>query len=341
MLGVAPGALPDRLELAWAYETGGPVVSSPVSDGVFVYVGSSDQALHAVDLATGDKRWVFKTDDIIDAPPLVHGGRVYVGSYDFFFYAVDAANGGLLWKHETGDKILGAATHFRGADGVERIIVGSYDSVLYGFDAASGEVLWRHKTADSINSTASLAGHEALFGGCDALLHRVDVRTGVEIGAIELGEGCQVGGPAAVVGRTAYLGHYGEQVIAVDLDSGDMLWSFRSPRRQPFYASPAVVGDRVIAAGRDKGVYCLDRASGEVQWTYSARRKIDASPVVCGDKVLIGSGDGRFVMLRLDDGEEVWSYDLGKAVFSSAAVVGQRVLVGCNDGKLYCFEAPE
>ncbi|MFQ5507680.1 MAG: PQQ-binding-like beta-propeller repeat protein, partial [Planctomycetota bacterium] len=136
--GVAPGSMPERPELAWTFETGGAITSSPVVADGTVYVGSDDGSVHAVWLASGKKRWSYATGDIIEAPPLVLDGRVYVGSSDFFLYALDATTGKLAWKQETDDRILGGANWVRTPDGVTRILVGSYDNKLHCFDADSG-----------------------------------------------------------------------------------------------------------------------------------------------------------------------------------------------------------
>ena len=57
--GRAPGSIGDKLELAWSFATEDAIVSSPVVEDGIVYVGSSDQSLYAIDVATGKKKWSF------------------------------------------------------------------------------------------------------------------------------------------------------------------------------------------------------------------------------------------------------------------------------------------
>jgi outer membrane protein assembly factor BamB len=336
--GVAAGTLGDRLELAWSFETGGAIISSPVVVEGIAYFGSTDGSVYAVDVASGEKLWSYVTFDIVDSPPLVHNGRVYVGSYDFFFYALDAASGELVWKYETDDKIVGGANWIRSPDGGTQILVGSYDNRLYCFDAESGEKLWEYETDNFINGTPAISNGRVVLGGCDTVLHVVSAVTGEPIDLVDLGPDSHVIGSAALSGDRAYLGHYGNAFVCIDLEVGEQVWSY--PSRQQFYSSPAIGPDRVVFGGRDGAMHCVRRSDGEPLWSFATSRKIDSSPVICGDKVVFGSGDGRIYMLNLSDGEEVWKYDVGQQINSSPAVAEGLILIGANDGRLYAFRPP-
>lgn len=337
--GVSAAALGDAPTLAWRFDTGGDILSSPVIAGGLVYVGSTDNAVYAIDLATGVQRWKFETKDMVEAPPLFLDGRVYVGSSDFFFYALDAADGALAWKHETKDQILGGANWFRDADGRARLLVGSYDANVYCFDVDGGAPLWTYQTDNYVNGSPAIAGRETLFGGCDAALHLVDLQTGAQTAKVELGEGCQIAGSVAMHGDRAYFGHYGNEFLRVDLEAGEVEWRYQG-KRQGFCSSPAVDERVVVFGGRDRHLHCARRSDGAPLWKFRTKRKVDASPVICGDKVVFGSGDGRLYMLRVADGEQVWSYDIGKPIYSSPAVVDGMIVIGAGDRRVYAFSAP-
>ena len=337
--GVSAAAIGDAPSLAWRFETKGDILSSPVIAGGVVYVGSTDNAVYAIDLATGEQRWKFETKDMVEAPPLFLDGRVYVGSSDFFFYALDAKDGSLAWKRETKDQILGGANWFRDADGRARLLVGSYDANVYCFDAQGGAQLWTYQTDNYVNGSPAIAGRETLFGGCDAALHLVDLETGAQTAKVELGEGCQIAGSVAMLGDRAYFGHYGNEFLRVDLESGEVEWRYAG-RRQGFCSSPAVGERFVVFGGRDRHLHCARRADGAPVWKFRTKRKVDASPVLCGDKVVFGSGDGRVYMLRVSDGELLWSYDIGKPIYSSPAVVDGKIVIGAGDKRVYAFSAP-
>ena len=220
--GIAACELPERLELLWTYDTGKAVVSSPVVVDGRVYVGSDDKHLHAIDFESGAPVWKFATEDIIEAPPLVREGVVYCGSADMRVYAVAAATGEERWRFEGGDQFLGGANWLPATEELgARIVVGCYDNKLYCLDAASGAKVWEYQTENYVNGTPAVAGQQVVFGGCDAVLHVVDGVTGLASAEIALGEACHVAGSTAVVDGRAYLGHYGNAFVCVDLASGE------------------------------------------------------------------------------------------------------------------------
>src|SRR4051812_37132311 len=77
--GVAASAIPDKIDLLWQFSTKDSIESAPAVADRVVYVGSMDEHLYALDLATGKEKWKYKATDAIKAPPSVHAGAVYVG----------------------------------------------------------------------------------------------------------------------------------------------------------------------------------------------------------------------------------------------------------------------
>jgi eukaryotic-like serine/threonine-protein kinase len=336
--GSSPALIGTQPKVAWTFTTKAEILSSPVIQDGTVFVGSTDNSVYAIDLKTGAQRWSYPTKDMVEAPPLVLNGKIFIGSSDFFFYALDAKSGELLWKFECQDKVLGGANWFVGKDGKKRIVFGSYDAHVYCFDE-DGRKLWDYETDNFVNGSPAIHNGEVIFGGCDAGLHLVDGESGARITKIDLGSGCQVAGSVALLDDKAYFGHYGNEFLRVDLDSGEVDWRYPS-KREGFCSSPALNDTYAVFGGRDKNLHCVLRKDGTPQWKFKTRRKVDASAVITGDKVLFGSGDGRLYMLSLATGKEVWSYDIGKPVYSSPAVVNGMIVVGASDHRVYAFHAP-
>lgn len=341
LTGVAPGALADDYQVRWKYEAGAAIVSSPVVAHGTVYIGCDDGALHAIDLASGEGRWAFPTEDIIEAPPLVVGDTVFVGSSDFFVYAVDARSGEQRWKFEAEDRVLGSCNWVPAPDGKGvHIIFGSYDSRVYCVDGADGAKVWVYETEDQVNGTPSIWGERVVFGGCDSVLHQVNVRTGKSVGGLPMGDECQIAGSAAIEDGKAYFGHYGNAFVSIELETNETRWSYDSDRHA-FFSSPSLGAELIVFGGRDRHLHCAKKETGAPVWTFKTRRKVDSSPVICGDKVVFGSGDGWVHVLTLADGKAVWSYEVGRPVFSSPAVVDGVIIIGASDGNVYAFEPKE
>src|SRR3982751_2997758 len=86
----------------WTFGTGDLVDSSPNIDGSSVYIGSDDDNVYKLNLATGAMVWSFTAGDNIQSKPNIVGGVVYFGSDDNNVYAVDAATGLEDWHFTTG-----------------------------------------------------------------------------------------------------------------------------------------------------------------------------------------------------------------------------------------------
>ncbi|HCN10145.1 MAG TPA: Pyrrolo-quinoline quinone, partial [Lentisphaeria bacterium] len=105
--GVSSSRLAPAYELAWRFETGDAVKSSPVVANGVVCFGSLDTFVYAVSLAAGEKIWSFETAGGVASTPLLHNGRVFVGSGDARLYAFDMKDGKELWHYTCNDRIEG------------------------------------------------------------------------------------------------------------------------------------------------------------------------------------------------------------------------------------------
>src|ERR1051325_1366964 len=243
LTGIAPGKLPESLSLQWQFKMGGPTKSSAAISGGRVFIGSDDGLVYALDFANGQKVWTFKTGGPIESSPLVLNGKVYVGSSDNFLYALNAADGKDVWKLETGDKILGAPNWVKApnSDAVW-ILAGSYDFKLYSVDANSGKTNWTFETGNYINGSPAVADGKTVFGGCDALLHVINLADGTKIKEVEAG--AYIAGSGAFEKGKFYIGHYDNEFLCADLNARKITWKFHD-RNFPYFSSPALTADRV------------------------------------------------------------------------------------------------
>ena len=324
------------LKLDWVFDAGDFLKSSVVVSEGIAYVGADTGILHALDVKTGKEKWQYKTGLSIEAPPLVHAGMVYVGSTDGFLYALDSESGKLKWKYETDGEIMGAANQAvrpKSKDSV--IVVGSYDNFVHCVDAKKGKVIWKFETQNYVNGVPTIYNDKyVVFGGCDSVLYIVNLENGKLIRSVEVE--APIAASVAVGDGVGYVGNMDRAVMAFDLDTGEVVWNYRS-KSFPYFSSPALTAKQVLIGGRDKGLHCINRVSGKNEWRFAARGRIDSSPVVAEDKVVFGSMDGKLYLISLEDGTEIVSYEVGEAISSTPALAGGRIFVGCEDGKVYAF----
>ncbi len=134
-------------------------------------------------------------------------------------------------------------------------------------------------------------------------------------------------------------------------NSSTLNWSFldKGFGLQDFYASPAVMGNRVYTGAAQMKVtggsgrfYCLDADTGAVVWSKKGFKPFFSSPAVTEDMVITGEGfhydpDCRVLAFDVNTGELKWSYQTKSHVESSPFVAEGRVFIGAGDDGLYCF----
>jgi len=268
---------------------------------------------------------------------LLLNDTIFIGSLSGDFFALHADSGAIQWQVRCGNSIYGSANWTRHADtGESLILVGCYDNKLYCFKAASGEIVWTYETDNYINGAPATDGKNIVFGGCDELLHIISVKDGSKLG--EVWAGSYIPGSAALVDNKAYVGHYDNQLVCIDIKAKKIIWTYSDQEKGgPFFASPAVGKDRVVISSRDYYLHCVARETGQQLWTFGTRDEIDSSPVIAGNKVVVGSIDGRLYLVSLEDGAMLWSYEIGSMLISSPAVAGGFIAIGADDGRLYVF----
>ncbi len=131
-------------------------------------------------------------------------------------------------------------------------------------------------------------------------------------------------------------------------------WTFRLPAKGAIASSPLVIGDRVYVAAAHDGafrpygaVYCLDRGTGKVVWTFDEKGKMKqvfSSPVVVDGKLYIGEGfhqdsECRIFCLSAETGEKLWEYGTDSHTESTPAVVGGKLYCGAGDDGMFCLSA--
>ena len=226
------------------------------------------------------------------------------------------------------------------------MLFGSYDGFLYCLNRENGELVWKFETEGYVHGTpgiwtqsANETGNTqnfAIVTGCDSYLRVLNINDGTQVRQVNLG--AYVGASAAVSGNHVYCGTYGSEILGVNLDTGEIAWRYRHPKRRfPFFASAALTEDMVVIGGRDKMVHALSPETGEPLWTYTTKSRIESSVVIVGKRAFFGTTRGVFIALDVSTGESVWEFATGSSIVASPSVADGKIYIGTEDGILYCF----
>ena len=129
--------------------------------------------------------------------------------------------------------------------------------------------------------------------------------------------------PAIVNDGVMFVTTPGNQVIAIDARTGDLLWLYEHEMPEDVIGfhytnrGVALFGDKVYMATLDARIIALDAATGEVVWDESVADNargyyMTLAPLTARGKVMVGVSGGELgirgfvVALDTETGEEVW-----------------------------------
>ena len=185
----------------------------------------------------------------------------------------------------------------------DRLVFGSYDGHLYAFERGGPE------------SVGRLAWRFPLEGA---------------IGPV-------IGGPAIYDG-TVYFGSSDHGIYAVDLDTGEAVWTEPFKGENWIWGTPVVDDERVYVGSMDHHVYVLDRLTGQLVWDVDLGGSVPGSVTLADGLLLAGGVDKRLHALDVDDGSERWVTDsLEGWIWGRPVVEDGFVYVGTLNGQVHSF----
>ncbi len=336
MTGVSTESLTLPLQLSWKQMLDKPIKATAVSDGRHFYLGDGKGKFVAMRAENGSFAWEYDAKFAIEGSAALVHDCVIFGSMEGSVIALEAATGKERWRFKTEGEIH-AAPNIVEVNGRSLVLIGSYDNNLYALDAKTGEKVWVVETGNYVNGSAGIVDGKAAFGGCDGFLYFVQTADGREAGKYEAQN--PIASTVAASGSLAILGHYGNELLAVDTKKMVPQWTYKD-REFPFFSSPAVSGDGHVYAGdRGKRLHCLRLADGTEKWAFRAKGRVDSSPVIMGSHVVFGSDDGNIYILKTEDGTEAWKYEMGPPIQTSPCIAQGLLVMGADDGSIYAFKA--
>jgi outer membrane protein assembly factor BamB/tetratricopeptide (TPR) repeat protein len=265
----------------WEFETGGRVRSSPTVVDGLLFVGTDDNAVYAVDTESGEEQWAFETDGDVGSSPTVVGGTVFVGSDDGNLYAIDASSGTEQWSVETGGAVEGSPVVHDGT-----VFVGSADGSLYAVATGSGETEWTFETEGPIRASPTVASGIVYAGSDDRNVYAVDAGSGQEEWSYETvgGLSAPTVGDGGFVRETLFIGDRTGTVYALNAELGGLRWS--KDVGDDIRAAPTLVSGRLLIG--NSSLYSLDPETGEENW--STDLDPTSAPTVWEGTLFIGAG---------------------------------------------------
>lgn len=279
-----------------------------------LYVTTGFGELIALDQASGKVLWRQKFDAAVGGAPTVSGEIVYVVARDASAWAIRTTDGKVLWQ-------LPGTPSGSGMTGVsapavnDRMVVFPFPSgEMIGALKNGGLTLWQSKVAGARPGRA---------------YSRVIDLTGDPV----------------IAGDVVYAGSSAGKVTALDVNSGERLWTATEGAVSPVQ----VAGGALFLVSDENRLVRLDAATGEVVWgvelPYFTKDKVKKQqsihvhygPLLAGGKLFLASSDG---LLRVYDpvsGNLIGQAEIPGGAATDPVVAGGTLYVVGRNGQLHAF----
>ncbi|MBC6935708.1 MAG: protein kinase [Chloroflexi bacterium] len=321
------------IEPKWKFLTEDEIRSSAVVHRDFVFVGSYDTNVWAVNLSTGAFVWKYPTHGGIAASPAVDDSNklVLFGSEDNTFYAVDYRNGRINWSYTTQDKIRSTA---RIATEVDAVFFGSDDGHLYALASPNGRFLWKFQTGEAVRSRPVITNEVIIFGAESGEIFALGL-DGKRKWSYRTRRPVTSSPFVDKVEGICYVGSSDNNVYALDASSGYSSWRFRT--NGPVISSPVVEEDLLFFGSADGHLYAINAQTSREKWKFATDKPIISSPVVHQGAVYFGGTDEYLYCVDMQTGKERWKFKTNGAITSTPCIANDVIIFGSFDKTLYAL----
>ena len=274
-----------------------------------VFVAGHRGDVGSLDATTGEFLWNVDTDVSISAGVGVGEGLALVGTIDGEVVALSAVDGAERWRAQLSSEVLAPP---RAANGV--VVVRTVDGTFTGLNAADGQRRWAFSyTVPPLSlrgSAPPLVAQGLVIAGLDTgKLLVLTLDNGVPVweqviapprGRTELDRIVDIDSEPRVVQNLLFVAAYQGNVTAIDLSSGNTVWSRDFSNHSGLDADL----DGVYLPDETSTVWALEIRNGAPLWKQEALvgRRL-STPVVAGDYVVVGDFEGYLHWLDARNGQ--------------------------------------
>jgi len=194
----------------------------------------------------------------------------------------------------------------------DAVFVGSCNGFLRAFDNKTGTLRWTYDTRQdgdalefhgepALTDELLIIGSDIRRDGHTGFAYAFERSTGKLRWKYPAGNGVMT--DILRRGSTVYFVTVGDVLTALDLNTGDVRWTFASGFPNTgfiFNSSPALAGDRIFFGGLNGTVYALEADTGKAIWSRALGAMVTTPLALDGPDLYVGVRNSR--LLRLDAG---------------------------------------
>lgn len=355
-----------QLKRVWDYSVGHKARDRaskliPVLAGGRIFAASADGTVVAMQPENGKVIWEKRVQDFYpeDArgaafakkSDAITGGVgagkdiILVGTFAGDVIAMNQSDGSLAWRSRATSEIL-APPQGHG----DLVVAQTADGKVSAYNALDGTRLWVYSSnipsltlrgtstpivTDSYVFAAFASGRVVAIDR-DKGIAKIDQRVAVSEGKSDLERLIDIDGDMAIDNGGLYVASYQGNVMAVDIESGSVLWS----KAASSTAGVAAGFNNVYLAAFDGTLTAFDERTGRKIWdTEALKNRQLTTPATISSYVAVGDFDGYIHLLAQSDGRFVGRVRVEDGPLTAPFVVSNtRLYVQTRGGDLYAYD---
>ncbi len=252
--------------------------ATPIADGKFIYLATTNDSLYAIDTGTGAVEWRAGADGSLVSSPTISNGRIYFASLAGTVYCLDKTNGSPFWTYNV--PLVGFTSSAAISDSF--LYIGCSDSSMYCFNlmvplsSSTGIVKWIYKTKGAINSSPAVIAGKCVFGSEDFNVYCLDTSAGGLIWKHRTGT--SVKSSPVVYNSKVYIGSSDNNLYALSIVDGHEINSYHT--NGSITSSPLVYKGTVYVGSNDKVLWAFNADDLTVKWSATVNGQIQSSPAI-------------------------------------------------------------
>lgn len=284
----------------------------------------------------------------------ISGGRLFVATGYGELSALDATTGAVIWRQDL-DAPGGSAPTVQG----NLVYLVARNSRAWAIEADTGRIRWNLEGAPSgsgfgggagVAATGSLVYFPFPSGEVLAAFPRGGLRRWSSVvSGQRLGQAAatisDISGDPVVSGNRLYVGNVSGRVVAMELGTGDRLWTALEGAVGPVW--PA--GDSVFLINDLNELVRLSSASGDPIWrvalpkfeeTRERRQKTlhaHYGPILAGGRIIVASSDGQLRQFDPTSGALIGAVEIPGGASSNPVIANKTLYVVSKQGQLLAF----
>ncbi len=320
-----------------------------VEGGDFARSGVTDAS--GVD-QPGGFYWKFTAGDVIRSTPVSYGNWIYFGSQDFDIYALNQTTGQVHWTLPTGGAVLGTAAVGQVAlsegaiaqGSVVLLVIGSDDGYVWARDAQTGgndPEFWKYRIGEPVRTTPVFSDNLVIVSGGDGRVHAIRGADGEAAWVYpDLADDpvAALDNSPALSNGIVYVGDAAGVMHLIDAATGTLICDFDSRSR---VTTPASIVDGVVYFGNASTVFQFPEGQCPSGITNAGgiNTKANFDVTVVGDQLLMPEGVALYAYELPGGASADRRYQTGSDISSASIVANNTLYLGDQSGVLHAVDA--